>query len=232
MKKLRFQYLYEVYKAVLETPERQNCSMDIGRGESRLMANKYEVGERLNLNRKTVDIIVEYLESEGLVDRFTDPGSIAYTFKSDYNVSVTHKGIKEVEHQIEKPDSPTEHFPPHSITFNFSKSHFTNSPFQVATKDSSQSITVINQTQSAELKEIVTELKRILTHPELGDGKKQELEAEVQTVEIQSKSPNPKIQIIKEALSSAKGIVEEAGGLAVAAAPLLTKISSWLNGVP
>jgi hypothetical protein len=92
MKKLRFQYLYEVYRAALENPEREKFGI-FGRDGTGLMADKYEVGERLNLNRKTVDIIVGYLESEGLVDRFTDPGSIAYTFKSDYNISHT-KGLK------------------------------------------------------------------------------------------------------------------------------------------
>lgn len=102
----------------------------------------------------------------------------------------------------------------------------------MASKDSSQSITVINQNQSAELKEIVTELKRILSHSEIPEQKKQELEAEVQTIESQSKSPKPKIQIIKGALSSAKDIVEGAASVAGAAAPLITRITSWLNGVP
>jgi hypothetical protein len=100
----------------------------------------------------------------------------------------------------------------------------------VASKDSSQSITVISQSQSAELKEIVIELKRILTHSELPDEKKQELKAEVQTIESQSNSPKPKIQIIKDALSSAKGIVEEAAGVAGAAAPLkqcYPKLNKW-----
>jgi hypothetical protein len=102
----------------------------------------------------------------------------------------------------------------------------------VANIGSSQNISIINQSQKDDLEEIVAELKRILSHSELPDEKKQELEAEVQTIETQSKSPKPKIQIIKDALSSATGIVHEAAGVAAAAAPLITKIGSWINGVP
>ena len=136
-----------------------------------------------------------------------------------------------MEQQVEKPDSPSEHFPPYSVSFNISGSNFTNSPFQVANKDPSQKITVINQNQTAELKEIVTELKRILSNSDIPGEKKQELEAEVQTIESQSKSPKPKIQIIKNTLSSAKSIVEEVAEVAGAAAPLITRITAWLNGV-
>jgi hypothetical protein len=134
-------------------------------------------------------------------------------------IKLTHEGIKEIEDAVEKPDSPTEHFPPHSVTFNIAGGQFTNAQFQVANKDSSQNITVINQNQSTELKEIIVELKQILNQTRLPDEKKQELEAEVQTIETQSKSPKPKVKIIKDALSSAKGIVEEAAGVAGAAAP-------------
>ena len=196
-------------------------------------ADKYEVGNRLNLNRGTVDNIVEYLYQEGLVNTFRMSGSRGMSGYSGINkIEPTHEGIKEIEEAVEKPDSPTEHFPPHSVTFNITGGQFTDAQFQVANKDSSQNITVINQSQSAELKEIVTELKRILSNSDIPGEKKQELEAEVQTIESQSKSPKPKIQIIKDALSSAKGIVEEAAGVAGAAAPLITKIGSWLNGVP
>lgn len=216
-KKLRFKYLYEVYA---------DYSI-VGR------ADRYEVGNRLNLSRNTVDNIVEFLYQEGLVNTFRMSGSRGIGGDSGINkIALTHKGIKEVEDAFAKPNSPTEHFPPASTIINIRESHFTNSPFQMATKDSSQNITIINRSQSAELKEIVTELKRILSDSDMPVEKKQELEAEVQTIESQSKSPKPKIQIIRDALSSAKGIVEDVSGIATASAPLITRITSWLNGVP
>jgi hypothetical protein len=195
--------------------------------------HKYEVGDRLNLSRKTVDNIVEYLRQEGLVDTFRMSGSRGIGGDSGLNrIKLTHKGIKEIEGAIEKPESATEHFPPASTIISITGGQFTNSQFQVATKNSSQTITVINQNQSTELKEIVTELRRIVSNSELPNEKKQELEAEVQTIESQSKSPKPKIQIIKDALSSAKGIIENVSGVAATAAPLAIRIASWINGVP
>jgi hypothetical protein len=53
----------------------------------------------------------------------------------------------------------------------------------VANIGSSQNISIINQSQKDDLEEIVAELKRILSRSELPDEKKQELEAEVQTIE-------------------------------------------------
>jgi hypothetical protein len=69
----------------------------------------------------------------------------------------------------------------------------------MATTDSSQSITIINQSQSSELKEIVTELKQFLSHSEIPKEKQQELEAQVQTIEAQSKSPKPRTHMILNA---------------------------------
>jgi hypothetical protein len=220
IKKLRFQYLYEVYKGTQDL-------------ESSGYVNKYKIGKKLNLNPNTVDRIVDYLIAEWLVRdlRFATRSGASYGGNPS-EITLTMEGIKEVEQQLEKPDSPTEHFPPHSITFNITGGQFTNSPFQVASTESSQNITVINQNQSAELKEIIAELKQILSNSEISDEKKQELEAEVQTIESQSKSPKPKIQIIKDALSSASNIVEDVSSVAIPAARLAIRIASWLDGVP
>jgi hypothetical protein len=90
--------------------------------------------------------------------------------------------------------------------------------------------TTVNQL--SELIDIIAELRKIQGRPELPSEKKEELEAEIQTIESQAKSPRPKTQIIKDALSSAKGIIDQAAGVAAAAAPLVARISSWLSGVP
>jgi hypothetical protein len=79
------------------------------------------------------------------------------------------------------------------VTFNIIGSHFTNAALQVANNDASQSITVINQSQIAELKDIITELKKVQCQPELPAEKKEELGAENQPIEILAKSPKPRI---------------------------------------
>jgi hypothetical protein len=223
-KKLRFRYLHEVYKAGQEKYEKEGTDE----------VNRYEVGKMLNLTRNTVDRIVKYLTDERLVMdfRMPDPDS-AYDFNpAESRIAITHEGTKEVENAVDKPNSPTEHFPPASTIINIRESQFTNSPLQMASKDSSQNVTILNQNHTDELKEIVTELKRILRNSDIPDEKKQELKAEVQTIESQSKSPKPKIKIIKDALASARGIVDDLSGIAAASAPLITRIASWLNGVP
>jgi hypothetical protein len=90
----------------------------------------------------------------------------------------------------------------------------------------------INQNQTDVLKEIITELRKIQSQSELSTEQKEELEAEIQTIENQAKSPKPKVQIIKNALSSAKELIEQGSGVASAAAPLIARIASWLSGIP
>jgi hypothetical protein len=53
-RKLRFKYLYEVYKLAMEKAE-----LTGGFGRFRYAVDKYEVGNRLNLNRNRVDNIVD-----------------------------------------------------------------------------------------------------------------------------------------------------------------------------
>jgi hypothetical protein len=91
---------------------------------------------------------------------------------------------------------------------------------------------VINQGQKEDLKKIIDELR--VKAPELADEKKQKLESEIRTIESETESPNPKKQKIKDALFSAKGIIEGASNVvaAAAAAPLITRVVSWLSGVP
>ena len=144
------------------------------------------------------------------------------------SISITHKGVKEIEEAHTEPDRPTEHFPPYSVTFNISGGEFSNSPFQLAGHNSSQSIT-LSQTRLAELKEIIQLLKDFQKHAAVSS--KEELNADIKTMESQVDSPKPKIKIIKDALASAKTIMEGAAEATTAASPIIAKILSWSSGV-
>jgi GH35 family endo-1,4-beta-xylanase len=63
-RKLRFKYLYELYKVAMENAENSRFE------RNKFAVDRYEVGNRLNLNRNTVYNIVEYLKHEGLVHGF------------------------------------------------------------------------------------------------------------------------------------------------------------------
>jgi hypothetical protein len=88
-----------------------------------------------------------------------------------------------------------------------------------------------NQNQFGELDDIITKPRKVQGRPELPKEEKEELEAEIQTIESQAKSPRPRTQIIKDALSSARKIIEPASGVVTAVASIMAKIGSWLNGV-
>lgn len=140
--------------------------------------------------------------------------------------------VKEMERDLKRYTSLTKDSPSASTVINITSSNITNSPFQVESKDSSQSITQINESKSTDLKEIVTELRQILSHPQIPLERKQELEAEVRTIESQLSSPKPKTRVIKETVLSTRDIVESLSGIVVGTSLIITRINSWLSGIP
>ena len=85
-RKLRFKYLYEVYKLAMEKAEHTS-----GFDRFRYAVDEYEVGNRLNLNRNRVDNIVEYLYREGLVKTHSMDESRAFIGYSEINkIEPTH----------------------------------------------------------------------------------------------------------------------------------------------
>jgi hypothetical protein len=85
-RKLRFKYLYEVYKLAMEKAEHTS-----GFDRFRYAVDKYEVGNRLNLNRNRVDNILEYHYREGLVKTHSMGESRAFIGSSEINkIEPTH----------------------------------------------------------------------------------------------------------------------------------------------
>src|SRR6476646_8020886 len=60
-----------------------------------------EIGKNLGLDPQTTQRVFQYLSQEGLIRSVAIGGAIG----------ITHKGIVEIESAMEKPDTPTEHFP-------------------------------------------------------------------------------------------------------------------------
>jgi len=57
---------------------------------------------------------------------------------------------------------------------------------------------------------IIGSLRAIVDEPSLGSDRRAELSADIDTIEVQAKSPNPKALVIRESLSSIKRILEAA----------------------
>lgn len=141
-------------------------------------------------------------------------------------ISITHKGIKEIDQTLNNPDKSTEHF--QSITNN----NYINNSGIIASPSIQQNIgnsnqTTINNIQRNELQQIINQIKESVDNERLTLEQKQILELEVATLELQSKSPRPMIQRIKESLLSVKEILDTISTGAI----VITKITTWIAGL-
>ena len=143
--------------------------------------------------------------------------------------------VQEVDRAIKKLTLATEHSKANSVNFHIGGDYVMGDKAggDIAGRDVMKAggDIIINQDLIGHLKEIITELRTIKGEPELSEQKKEELEAEIQTIEGQVNSPKPKAPIIKLALTSASDIVKEVSSVVLAAAPLISRIALWLNGV-
>lgn len=61
----------------------------------------------LDVDKETARAILDYLMDEGLL----------YKDYNQFSAMLTHEGLLEVEQALSKPESPTEHFPAHSVNY-------------------------------------------------------------------------------------------------------------------
>jgi len=87
----------------------------------------------------------------------------------------------------------------------------------------------IGEDRYEELKEIIQSLKDSIDQLGLEQQQKDDLEAEIQTIDAQMSSSKPKAAIITECLGSIRRIIEGAAG-SVLASSLLGKIGDFLGG--
>ena len=100
-----------------------------------------------------------------------------------------------------------------TVTYNINQ--MIGSQIQHGSVGSTQSMT--NQgVELADVTKFVQELRDAVKDIQLHSEKKAELESEIQTIEIQARSPKPKFNIIKESLTSVRNILEGAAGSAIA----------------
>jgi hypothetical protein len=91
-----------------------------------------------------------------------------------------------------------------SIVYN-NINNFGTATIQQGTKDSTQSIGNID---TASLLSLVQALREDISSFNMANQTEAELEAELQTIEAQAKSPSPKRSILRESLSSVRRLVE------------------------
>lgn len=108
----------------------------------------------------------------------------------------------------------------HSYNINNFYGAVKDSQIQQSTESSTQ---ILNKNLDLNsISKFISELKQNLNTIEVENKKRQELEADIQTVESQIGSPEPKQGIVRESLNSIRRILESASGSAVG--QLLTNV--------
>lgn len=155
-----------------------------------------EVGERTGLAPAEAESVVEYLQNDGLIE----PCSLAG------DVSITHRGVKEVEQSLARPDEPTEHFP--AATVYVSGDVY---GLQAGTSHSTQHVEAVLEADTHEAIAAFTQALRQAVN-ELPDDERETARADLDTVDAQLRSPQPRRAVLREALRSLRAVAEGAAG--------------------
>jgi hypothetical protein len=86
----------------------------------------------------------------------------------------------------------------------------------------------INDAEMQLLRVVATEIRRELDNLQLANDERQQVQAEVATIEAQLAAPKPKRSIIVECLTSLRTILEQVGAATIAA-PILHQINKCLG---
>lgn len=203
----RFKFLHTLYKMS-------------GGGTGR-MINGEEVGEKLGFDRNYSADIYYYLNDEGL----TKP------MGAGIRLTLTHKGLVEVEEALSEPDKNTEHFPPVINIINIDKMN--GGAIQQGTNNST--ITITDNDTISHINKYVETLNDFVTNYINNEELNKELKADIETIKQQLQSPKPKNSIIKATLLSTKDVLVGAlGGIiadvAVPKAQELIQMATTLIG--
>jgi hypothetical protein len=187
MRKKRFVFLRKCY--------------EVSEGSTLQIFEMWKVGEELGFDRKLTGVVTEYLDGEDLIKYTTLGGGI----------SITHRGIVEIEQALGDPDEPTDHFPPLNVIY---VGQMIDSQIQQASPAAAQ--VTFREGKDEELRALVESLSNSIEEFGLDDQEKSDLQAEILTIEAQTSKSKPNRTIIAESLRSIRTILEQAAGAALA----------------
>lgn len=174
-------------------------------GDKRKFVDVNQLMARASISETAYANAIQYLEGESLVK------GINYRNAIPVVVSITHNGVVEVEKALRSPDQPTEHFSAINILF---VKQMIGSSVQQGTTNSVQT-TTINADCIGKIHEFIREVKNKIDEIAVVPEVKQEILADLGTLQMQADSPKPKHGILKESLQSLKRIFEGAVGGAI-----------------
>jgi hypothetical protein len=172
--------------------------VEIAQVASRLGLKMSNPDDRLEVRKR-----VSYLQGEGLLKASGTTDDIK-------SITLTHRGVREVEDAISEPDKPTEHFPPLD---SVRASAASDSPTRRPDSEAARALTVITENNRLEVVRMIQALKSWPDQLDLDEEQRSEIEADIQTIEAQLGSPRPKAQLLEISLQSIKRTIEEASSV-------------------
>ena len=136
VKEKRFQFLHRLH--------------ELTGGDTSKLFSMFEIGEELGFDEDLTGIIEQYLSGEGLINH--GRGGLG---TRDRDVGILHRGVKEIEEALDKPDGPTHYFPPANVIYI---REMRNSQIQQGSPEATQVVT-IDESGYDELKEVIESLK-------------------------------------------------------------------------
>lgn len=163
-----------------------------------------ELLDSLGMSDEELADACNYLKGEHLITEI----KTLWGHLSPYAVSITHRGIKEMEKSLQEPAESTQHFPPLSVIHI--EGDVISSPIQSGSPGATQQVT--STVDLRKVTEFLNRLQAVTPELHLPEAETRELSAEIATLKAQVESPKPKKQIIRESLGSVRTILEGAGG--------------------
>jgi len=151
------------------------------------------IGNELGLDENRSNSISSWLEKEDFIK-----------FQASSIFSLTNLGMKTIEDAITKPDEPSGPL----IAYNqINIGQMINSNIQQGTIDSIQNQT-IQQNDLNAIKNLIEKLEDSLDHLHMTDIQKCDLITDIETIKAQTKSSNPKKQILSSVFNSIKNTLQ------------------------
>lgn len=163
------------------------------------------IGSEMGLSPTETDAVVEYLANEGLVE-----------FVGGGEVSLMHGGVREVEQARSAPEQSTEHFPPY-VSLHVEGNVY---GLQAGTIGSTQTVIVDLADQRPAIDAFIVEMRQQLGRFPISAEEREIVEADLDTVEAQIRSPKPRLSVLRETLASLRAVAEGAAGSGAFAALL------------
>ncbi len=188
-------------------------------GSPSAAVDMWELGQGLGWDRPTTDRTVEYLDAENLLKFIAMGGAI----------SITHRGVVEVEQSREDPEAPTEHFPAILNVLNVQTMY--GSQIQQGSSGS-QSMEIVQGPRVDELIDLIREIRvRALPLLDVDGDEYDEITAELDVAERQLQAKKPRREAVVQALARVGTLLNSlasAGGSGAELVDLANKVHQAL----